>query len=343
MRRVFGLLLHNGLIYFYLKYSHGGCDIKEGIKAGLILAISCTLDYIGYPYLSILSIRWCIEMKTKSSNITKAGSGAPVSPHPLQDALNSESELFKSLRQIATYNEFASKLDKLTDIPSILNHPDVLWRNDPLAFAQSILKASKGLADFYGLNQNQVLFGVEKSAENEFHRFLVEAAQLYREKRAEIAKANLEALVNIYAHDITIPRYSLREAKMIAKAQEKVILSTQWVTAADISDMVGFKSTNKSAGPAKWKASNKIFSVRYRSEELFPIYALDKSNGFNPVSGLKPILELFKGVKDSWGIAYWFAGANGFLGGTPPQDLLQSEPALVLEAAKDELQGVTHG
>lgn len=174
-------------------------------------------------------------------------------------------------------------------------------------------------------------------------RYLLEAVHLYAEKGAEKARSDLDALVNIYAQDIKVPRYSLREAKMIANAQEKVIQSTQWVTAAEISEMVGFKSTNKSAGPAKWKASNKIFSVRFKSDELYPIYALDKSNGFNPVSGLKPILDEFAGFKDSWGAAYWFAGANGYLGGKLPQDLLQSQPALVLEAAKDELQGVTHG
>lgn len=163
------------------------------------------------------------------------------------------------------------------------------------------------------------------------------------EKGIEKAKSNLEALVNLYSDDVPVPRYDMREAKMIAKAREKVIQSTKWVTAADITELAGYQSSNKSAGAAKWKASNKIFSVRYRSEDLYPIYSLDKNNEYRPVAGLKPILELFKGIKDSWGVAYWFAGANGFLGGKRPQELLQENPVLVLEAAKDELKGVTHG
>lgn len=113
--------------------------------------------------------------------------------------------------------------------------------------------------------------------------------------------------------------------------------------ASELSDLAGLTSTNKSAGPAKWKSANKIFSVSYLSEELFPIYAIDKVNGFKPQKGLKPVLEVFAGEKDSWGIAYWFAGANGYLGGKRPLDLLASNPDLVLQAAIDELKGVTHG
>ena len=73
------------------------------------------------------------------------------------------------------------------------------------------------------------------------------------------------------------------------------------------------------------------------------MYILDKYNGYSPYSGLKPVLELFSGVKNSWGCAYWFAGANGFLNGARPQACLAANPETVLAAAKIELEGVTHG
>lgn len=159
----------------------------------------------------------------------------------------------------------------------------------------------------------------------------------------DAARSKLDAMVNIFTSNIPAPRYSMREAKMIAKAQEKVISSTEWVTASDIAQLAQFRSTNTSSNASKWKAAHKIFSVNYQSEELYPIYALVKSNGFRPAEGLKPIIKIFEGRKDSWGLAYWFAGANGFLGGRRPQDLLQEEPELVLKAAEDELKGFTHG
>lgn len=44
-----------------------------------------------------------------------------------------------------------------------------------------------------------------------------------------------------------------------------------------------------------------------------------------------------------WGLAYWFASVNSFLGGKRPQDLLIDTPDRVVDAAKDEVAGVLHG
>lgn len=162
-------------------------------------------------------------------------------------------------------------------------------------------------------------------------------------KGMEKALSKIDDMVKVFSDAVPAPRYNMREAKMIAKAQEKVINSTEWVNSSEISELAGFKSKNKSACAAKWKSSRKIFSVNYFAEELFPIYAFNKQNAFRPEEGLKPILDLFDGEKDSWGIAYWFAGANSFLDGKRPQDLLHEAPNRVLDAANDELLGITHG
>jgi len=37
------------------------------------------------------------------------------------------------------------------------------------------------------------------------------------------------------------------------------------------------------------------------------------------------VLSVFRGRKDEWGLAYWFASVNSFLGGKRPQDLLIDE------------------
>lgn len=55
------------------------------------------------------------------------------------------------------------------------------------------------------------------------------------------------------------------------------------------------------------------------------------------------MLEIFRGKKDDWGLAYWFASVNSFLGGKRPQDLLISKPDRVVAAAEDEVAGVLHG
>jgi hypothetical protein len=41
--------------------------------------------------------------------------------------------------------------------------------------------------------------------------------------------------------------------------------------------------------------------------------------------------------------AFWFAGLSSYLDDRRPQDLLASDPDLVIAAAKDEVEGVQHG
>lgn len=48
-------------------------------------------------------------------------------------------------------------------------------------------------------------------------------------------------------------------------------------------------------------------------------------------------------MKDGWGVSFWFISPNGWLGGKHPQDLLSTEPSLVVSAAHEEVTGVMHG
>ena len=68
------------------------------------------------------------------------------------------------------------------------------------------------------------------------------------------------------------------------------------------------------------------------SRDYFPPYALDPSTDYRPAQGL----AAFLGRKDGWGLAYWFASVNSFIGGKRPQDLL-------IAAAQDDVAGVLHG
>jgi hypothetical protein len=70
---------------------------------------------------------------------------------------------------------------------------------------------------------------------------------------------------------------------------------------------------------------------------------LDPAAGYRPLKALAPVLHEFGTSKSGWGLGYWFAGVNSFLGGRRPLDLLATHPALVLAAAEDEMAGVEHG
>ena len=130
-----------------------------------------------------------------------------------------------------------------------------------------------------------------------------------------------------------------REARMLADAQQKVLNSTQWLTADQLSIFTVSTGQNPCTTPNEWLSKRVIFSIRNEETELFPLYALNPKASYE----LANIIEVFRERKDGWGMAYWFGSANGFLDGRRPQDLLHTDPEAVLAAAKDEVMCITHG
>jgi hypothetical protein len=158
-------------------------------------------------------------------------------------------------------------------------------------------------------------------------------------RRKEVINSIIEALVP----EVPPPQHMLIEARMTAQARKKVLDSGDWLTAAQIADVAGFSTSNPSAQPNKWKKEGLIFAIRHRGADYFPGYGLDPAAGYRPVRALAKVLAAFDGRKDDWGLAYWFASLNSFLGGKRPQDLLSTHPDQVVAAAEDELAGVVHG
>jgi len=162
--------------------------------------------------------------------------------------------------------------------------------------------------------------------------------KLARRKRQAIAK-----MVETYVEFVPLDKTALLEAEMVGRARKVALESTSWLTAREIGQMAGLVSSNPSVQTSKWKRQRRIFAVSYANASLFPAYALDVANGYRPLKGLKPILELFGDSKDGWGLAYWFSSVNSYLGGQRPQDLLETDPEQVLAAAEAESIGVEHG
>lgn len=155
-------------------------------------------------------------------------------------------------------------------------------------------------------------------------------------------KESLERLAEVLVPRTPPSPRLLREAAMLARARNAVLNSGDWLTAAQVAEAAGLSSKNPSAQPHKWKKQGQIFAVNHRGTDYFPGYALDPGTNFRPVVMLASIIDVFAESKDSWGMAYWFGSENSFLGGRRPQDMLTSEPALVLKAAKDEVRVIDH-
>lgn len=155
-------------------------------------------------------------------------------------------------------------------------------------------------------------------------------------------KESLERLAEVLVPRTPPSPRLLREAAMLARARNAVLNSGDWLTAAQVAEAAGLSSKNPSAQPHKWKKQGQIFAVNHRGTDYFPGYALDPGTNFRPVGMLASIIDVFAGNKDGWGMAYWFGSENSFLGGRRPQDMLISEPALVLKAAEDEVRVIDH-
>jgi hypothetical protein len=158
-------------------------------------------------------------------------------------------------------------------------------------------------------------------------------------RQRETLVSILEALVPA----MPPPQHLLIEARMAAQARRAVLEGCDWLTSAQIADLAGFSSTNPGSQPSKWKRSRQIFAIRHSGVDYFPAYGLDAASGYRPIKSLAPVLDVFGRTKDDWGLAYWFASVNSFLGGSRPQDVLQTAPERVLAAAVDEAAGVLHG
>ncbi len=153
----------------------------------------------------------------------------------------------------------------------------------------------------------------------------------------------LDKIVDALVPTVPMPAHMMVQARMTAHARSEVLASGDWLTAAQVAELAGFSTSNLSAQPNKWKKEGQIFAIRHQGLDYFPAYGLDAEVGYRPLKAMAPVLAVFGDGKDGWGLAYWFASANSFLGGKRPQDVLLKSPDRVLAAAADEMAEVAHG
>jgi len=131
------------------------------------------------------------------------------------------------------------------------------------------------------------------------------------------------------------------QARMMADAIRESLRHMR--RANEIAELAGASPETMRRNLAEWKAAQRIFSAEHEGAEYFPLYALDARANYLPFPAVKEILSVFGEVISIWGIASWFAGVNSFLDDQRPLDLLASCPNDVIDAAKDEMEEISHG
>ncbi|EIS3740156.1 hypothetical protein LO908_002525 [Aeromonas hydrophila] len=126
-----------------------------------------------------------------------------------------------------------------------------------------------------------------------------------------------------------------------AQLCEQVLSRSAWLTAQQVSDNAGYKGSNVSALPNKWKKTGQIFTISVEGKDLFPAYGFGIDG--KPRPQVKEILAILAAHRTALVIASWFVSANSWLGGKTPMDKLAECPLDVLKAARMEVAPVEHG
>ncbi len=151
-----------------------------------------------------------------------------------------------------------------------------------------------------------------------------------------------DALVAALTPDVPLTSNRLIEAKMMAQAMKGILESDDFARAADIAEVGHFSKTNPSSQPNRWKKAGLIFAVPYKGADLYPLYALELTEGAKPLPIMESVLNVLR-EKDDWQKAFWFSSVNTYLKNKMPKELLKSKPQAVFRAAEIEAAGVQHG
>jgi hypothetical protein len=135
----------------------------------------------------------------------------------------------------------------------------------------------------------------------------------------------------------------LREQQMLEQAKKSILDSCDFLPPDQIAQRFGLSPVAHTSALDEWETAGHIFSIQHAGFSLFPIYAFQDGIRRRPVPDLKAILDVLRTKKDGWGIAFWFASSNGYIGGSRPQDMFLFDAGKLLLAVMNEVSGITHG
>ncbi len=108
-------------------------------------------------------------------------------------------------------------------------------------------------------------------------------------------------------------------------------------TGDTVAEMLRTRSSQPVSVLARWIVDRRIVSFMWKSRLLIPLFQFDPvsmrphSCVFDAVAELSPVL-------DDRELAMWFVEANAWLDGRPPIDIVDDDPAELVQAARADRQ-----
>src|SRR5579872_2886214 len=96
-----------------------------------------------------------------------------------------------------------------------------------------------------------------------------------------------------------------------------------------------FGNSGKAAGDWEpFRRESKVVALEYEGTTYVPSFQFDEKG--RPRPAVARVIEILGEDTSDWGIALWFTGANDWLDGKRPVDLLEDDPKEVIQAAEHE-------
>ena len=109
------------------------------------------------------------------------------------------------------------------------------------------------------------------------------------------------------------------------------------LTAPEVAQRAASRATNQSATAHRWRSRREVFAVSWQGTTVYPGFQFDDDGRPFPV--IAQVLAVVGDDGSGWPLALWFTGADGWLDGHRPVDLLHEDPDAVVEAARRSTRG----
>lgn len=159
-------------------------------------------------------------------------------------------------------------------------------------------------------------------------------------EKAPAESVDTLAVLQEMVDNAPIRRMDPLEEKLQKRAIDAVLNGTAWMTSKEVGARVDPTAANKHAQASRWLREKRIFAIERANVKEFPSYAFDPLG--NPVQELREILAILDGYSP-FRVASWFESTSSQLDGRRPRELLGTNPAAVIEAARAHVQGPVHG
>jgi hypothetical protein len=164
------------------------------------------------------------------------------------------------------------------------------------------------------------------------HEFV---AKLQRDKKRD------ETVIGAIERNGEVPTAAhMEQLRRYAQARMRYMKEVPLLRSSDIAEFSGSTARNGSARASRWKKERRIFSVPWNGIDYYPAFQFSSTDG-EPLPTIQKVLEIFGDKLSEWQTAFWFWGGNGWLHDASPMEVIESNPDLVVEAARHEMEPVS--